>query len=451
MQKFYFATALAALCSMSAMAQNGIDAFSPVSTTPLAIPAHLEKAISQEGLCLNGFQPQQVIAATATEPGVMNFENVEFNESELWYLGDMMGNGGAMYYLFLSNCGISDDGGAEGEGEFCYFLISTTAPTSLSNLVLPAMEYTSSEDFSAGTFSYKYSKYQHCVYYDPGDGSQALGAYVFKNMTGTLNVTECTTESIKVSYDVNAENWAYDNDGAYVLFNNGHLTANYDGALTVKNNDPSAYPTYPGDANPTDLTLGGRISTSTNYTDLSMTLYNCPVDEGGFVAGAGDLLNVELLVNNAENPISVDNLVGEYTYQDMMGGGLAPGHYLGGVWYEMYGSYYPLGTCLAHVNDNYNYDAVALAVDGTIKITALDEENVLIDFDLTSAEGNKITAQWAGSLYDNSAAQGTGAFAGTPCDITAIKNINASANTTRYFNLAGQPVSKEYRGLMIKK
>jgi len=449
MKNLYFAMAVASFCGMNAMAQNGIDAVRPVSNTPMQLPAHLEQAITAEGFRLNGFQPQ-LVSATATDPGVMNFENVEFTESQLWYLGDMMGDGTAFYYLFLSNCGITSEGGAGGEGEFCYFLINDVAPASLNDLKLTAMEYTPSEGYGAGTYNSKYSSYQHCVYYDPGDGSQALGAYVFKYMTGNINVSECTSEQISVSYDLNAENWAYNESYEYVLFNNGHLTANYQGALTTKNADPSAYPTYPGDASASDLTLGGRMTSSTNYVDLSMTLYNCPVDDGGFVAGAGDLLNVELLVPVAENPIATENLVGTYTYQDMMGGGLAPGHYLGGIWYEMYGSYYPLGTCLYHINDNYGYDAVALAVDGTITISALDEQNILIDFDLISAEGNRITSQWAGSLYDNSAAQGTGAFAGTPCDITAIKSVKAEGEAC-YYNLAGQRVGKDFKGLMIKK
>lgn len=448
--KHLYTTALAAVLSTAAMAQNGIDAIRPVSNTPLSLPAHLEQAITAEGFRLNGFQPQ-LVSATAVEPGVMNFEDVEFNESQLWYLGDMMGNGTGMYYLFLSNCGISSEGGAEGAGEFCYFLITTEAPSDLNNLVLPAGEYTATDDYTVGTFSSKYSSYQHCVYYDPGDGSQALGAYVFKYMQGTITVAECTTEQISVSYDINAENWAYDSDYAYVLFNNGHLTANYQGAITVKNADPSAYPTYPGDAEVSDLNLGGRATTGSSYTDLSITLYNCPVDDGGFIAGAGDLLNVELIVPVTENPIAVENLVGTYTYQDMMGGTITPGHYLGGIWYEMYGSYYPLGTCVYHINDNYGYDAVALAVDGTITISALDDENILINFDLISAEGNKILCQWAGSLYDNSAAQGDGAFAGNPCDITAIKQITDTTTEARYYNLAGQRVGKEYRGLMIKK
>lgn len=90
--------------------------------------------------------------------------------------------------------------------------------------------------------------------------------------------------------------------------------------------------------------LSGRYSVMSTYGNYSIALLNCPLDDEGFVVGAGELLNLELLTNPSPT-MDINDIAGEYTVTSVLEGPYNPGSFLSGTLYEVMTDYYlPMGT-----------------------------------------------------------------------------------------------------------
>ena len=96
------------------------------------------------------------------------------------------------------------------------------------------------------------------------------------------------------------------------------------------------------------VNMGGRYQTDYNktYGMYTMALFNTPIDEGGFVDGAGEVINLSLITKYTEH-MDINNLAGEYTVADVINGPYEPGKFLSGTLYEYYGMMLPMGTNLS--------------------------------------------------------------------------------------------------------
>lgn len=200
--------------------------------------------------------------------------------------------------------------------------------------------------------------------------------------------------------------------------------------------DINAYTPFEGDIELPKLNPSGRYTEG----DYSIAFYTDGLlDEDGWIVDAGYLLNTELFVEEVA-PMNIDMLAGTFTPNDVMTVGPMPGTFGQGLWYDFYGNYVAILTSLCEYDENGEVTNVALATDGTIKGTRIDESTFRLEFDLVSAEGRKITGVYEGDLKaaisdfsDPSAVKGI-----DNSDRISVANGNIIAPAgARVYNLSG--------------
>lgn len=311
--------------------------------------------------------------------------------AEFYYMGDVLGNGTGVYSLYLSNQPM--DKGMPTETCQMARLEIIGTPTDESNPELCTGTFTvvtelTFETAVEGTLVAEDSDVLDVFPY-PGDPSQGLVAYPFSPTEGTLTIEK---EGDDYSISFNMEVALYGDDDE-VLFSDSSACT-YQGPCTYV--DIYAYTPFDTDVTLPELRASGRY---TDGGDYSISFYTDGLlDDEGWIVGAGYLLNAELFVEDV-SPMDVNNLVGTFTPWDVMQDGPKPGTFGEGVWYPIFGSWYvAIMTSLTEYDQYGQSGKVALAIDGTIIGTKLDETTYRLEFDLTSAEGYKVTGTYEGDL-----------------------------------------------------
>lgn len=145
--------------------------------------------------------------------------------------------------------------------------------------------------------------------------------------------------------------------------------------------------------------LSGRYTNGTSYGNYSLCFYNVPLDDEGYVVGAGQLVNVELLTEPG-TPMDIANIAGEYVIADVENGPYNPGTFLSGVNYYYYGMYFPMGTYLSFYDESgYSTSEIGFATGGSVKAT-VDGENVTFDLNVEVEGGHKFTMNYTAKASD---------------------------------------------------
>lgn len=294
-------------------------------------------------------------------------------------IGFYYGNG--QYFTCLSTDSLSPNGGATKAGQRSVIFYALGKPSlSSKNAILPSGRYVSSTSQEDGTLY---------------DGKSYLYASVATAGDSTLDLST-------VYLDKGAEaNVEYNSDGTYTIdfkgrstkadnmdFENIHCVFN--GTIPYANKDAAYYETFTEDVNFQPTGFSGGYSNSSDYGDYTLSFYNMPVDDEGFTAGAGDLVNLELLTDTS-SVMDLSKLVGTYTVASSLEGPYEPGHWLDGVNYYYYGMYMCVGTYIcSYDNQGYATNHRDFAKSGTITISdAGDQLHVVCD--LTLEGGHKLT------------------------------------------------------------
>jgi|GEM_PF-6265164 len=142
-----------------------------------------------------------------------------------------------------------------------------------------------------------------------------------------------------------------------------------------------------------DLNVSGRYTGG----DFNIAFYTVPLDDDVFIIGPGNLLSTEFFTDDVR-PMDLDLLCGTFTPVDVMTDGPIPGHFMQGLWYDMYGTWFAIGTALSVYKEDGSL-LTGLAVNGTITISREGDDSTVV-FDLVTPENNTITGSWTGPIAD---------------------------------------------------
>lgn len=330
------------------------------------------------------------------------YEGLVADSVAAWYYGDLAGSGTSTFYIFLSTNGITSGGIPTGPGQMVQVMIFADPLEDADNIVLPEGTYSivgeDEVEYAAGEVYTGYTSFVD-AFYDPDDptNTEDLFGYQYEaGDEGSVVISKAADGTYNISVDMNFI--LYDSE-TYEEADSKHVTMTYSGAVGYTDEDASKYtPVEDGYEMSIPNASGRYTEDGYGYGNYSIAFYSDNMlDEDGFIVDAGDLLNIELLTEPVQ-PADYSLLPGTYTVQDFYGGVYTPGHFISGCWYNMYGSYFAVGTALTV----YTYDGelVGLFSDGTITVTDKGDGIYRFDFDFTTPEGAHLTSAWEGVLKD---------------------------------------------------
>lgn len=279
-------------------------------------------------------------------------------------LGNYYGNG--EYLAHISDAPMDADGLPTQVGQYVVrFYAFADKSVNSANAILPSGRYVSSQSFEKGT-----------IFDDKG--------YLFVWICTAIENGEPQVKS--VYFDKGATvNVVYNSDGNYDIDFKGSVSADsaasagfqnfrmkFHGPISFYNQDPSYYEKLTEDVVMVPEQLSAGYSNAEGlYGDYSCTFLNCPLDTSGFVIGAGELLNLELLTEESAT-MDLTKLPGEYTIASI--DAATVGNFVEGVLYSYYGMYFPLGSYYETFDENGAETKLkGFVKGGSVKVTQVDE------------------------------------------------------------------------------
>lgn len=165
----------------------------------------------------------------------------------------------------------------------------------------------------------------------------------------------------------------------------------YTGKLAFVNKDPSSYTPLATDVKVDNVKLSGRYLANgdKSYGNYTLTYYNCPLDADGFVIGAGQMINFELLTPYSEH-MDISKIAGTYDIViPTPDAKYVAGKFIGGLWTEAYGMYMAIGTYYTELDKNGISTCYGLASEGTVTVT-VDGTKITLVSNLKTADGHKM-------------------------------------------------------------
>lgn len=298
-----------------------------------------------------------------------------------------MENGTGVYQLFLSNMPL-DKGLPTAPGQMARLEIIGDVTDSDNPELCTGTFTVKATDGEVGSIRADYSMLLD-VFMHPEDPSAGLVAYTFMPTEGTLTIAK-EGDTYTINYNITAE--LPDSETGEILFTE-NSKCSYTGECPYV--DIYAYTPFDEDVNLSNLLASGAYFPGGDY---GITFYTPGLlDDEGFVVASGYTLNAELFVEDV-SPMNLDDLVGTFTPNDVDANGPVPGTFGQGVWYNVIpGMYAGIYTALTQYDETGSIMRVGLAKNGTITGSKVGDDYKIV-FDLTSAEGHKITAEYVGDL-----------------------------------------------------
>lgn len=264
------------------------------------------------------------------------------------------------------------------------------------NAILPSGRYDSSVGLKIGGLfdGVNAMDLLYCTGID-GDGPKG---YEWHMTSAVANVTYNSDNTYNIDFRCLIDNDEARDKG----FEHTHVV--YSGPLTFGNEDPEYYEMLSSDVVMVPTAMGGRYENSPGaFGFYSLSFFNTPVDNEGFVVGAGELLSLNLFTADG-SPMDISKLEGTYTATSYMSGPYTPGTFADGVMY----SGMPTGTCYQTFDEQGNSTKVyGFVKSGTITVTRNGSQFRFV-CDLTTENNHKITMDYTGdesTIIDQSVSQ----------------------------------------------
>lgn len=361
----------------------------------------------------------QLDSITFTDPVTYDFEQEATYATSIYY-------GNRQYNLRFSDKPMANGLPTEvGQMILRVYPIAPDPVNSSANCNLAAGRYEANKSFE--NYSLYLGDSWFCVLYCTGFEDGAPQGYVFPLSHGALNVSYNADGTASLDF----KGGFAEPNATLGNIQNIHVT--YHGTVEYDNQDPKAYKTLTEDMNVNVVNMGGRYQTDYNktYGMYTMALFNTPIDEGGFVDGAGEVINLSLITKYTEH-MDINNLAGEYTVADVINGPYEPGKFLSGTLYENYGMMLPMGTNLSFYDEKGNQiNKYGFAKDGSIKVS-VDGDKITFSGDIETENGKHFTFNYTGSAsaisdYTVSSAPANNIFSKTTEVVTPAGKLNVGA------------------------
>lgn len=308
--------------------------------------------------------------------------------------------GSGQYCVHLSDKPLNDNGLPTEVGQimFRFLAIAPKPTTEIEMIALPEGIYPASDTGAEYTiYRTDFDYFLDCI-------MGCLGFDASGNPTGwARDFADCTVEV------------SYKGDNCTVAYYGDLITESdeepykkvcciYNGPkIECINEDAAKYDKLSKDVTlvPTDFT--GLYYGQGVYT---LTYSNTPIDEEGYVAGAGEHLNLELITYYSAETMTVSDLVGTYSVHPITSTtGPTQQSFISGVYTKNpdQGTYMPMGTYYTTYDANgYSTKMYGLAVDGTVTIS-ISGTDIKVVGDIITESGNHVKINYASpvtNIYD---------------------------------------------------
>lgn len=322
---------------------------------------------------------------TFTEPVTYDFEQEAAYASSIFY-------GSRQYVLRFSDKPISSKGLPTEVGQMILrvYPIAPDPVNSSVNCNLAAGRYEANKSFA--DYSLYLGDSWFCVLLCTGFENDEPQGYQIPMSHGVLNVSYAADGTA-----------SFDFKGGFaepveLLGNVQNIHLTYNGTVEYDNQDPKAYQMLSEDVNVDVTGMGGRYEADAEggFGMYTMALFNTPLDEYGYVIGAGEVVNLTLVTEYSEH-MDISTIAGEYEIADVINGPYEPGKFLSGTLYDYYGYLIPMGTNLSFYDENgYAINKYGFATGGTITVT-VEGNNVTFVGDVETENGKHFTFNYTGS------------------------------------------------------
>lgn len=179
-----------------------------------------------------------------------------------------------------------------------------------------------------------------------------------------------------------------------------NIRCRFDGELPFSNIDPARYTPPSKDITMVPHNFSGTYSSSSTgqYGTYSFTLYNTPVDQYGFISGAGEVMGLTLLAPYSAK-MDINKLVGVYDLfvESKAGSTYTPPAIIAGMYKYSYGIYMPQGSYYSRYNENMQLDLLGLFTKEQISITQEGEMIKLVG-EMITIQNKRVKIDYTGPI-----------------------------------------------------
>lgn len=333
------------------------------------------------------------------------FGNVKSTATLAWYFGYDGALDADLIVLSLCNAGLDEYSAMPyGEGELLRLYLYTEKSEvgdgpDMQNVVLAPGTYTLKEE-AEGAFDLLGGDYGSIYAISTEEGWMGIG---YESGTVTVSLEDG-------EYDITANLVIADGEGSKVR-------GTFKGQLEFADLT-DGYIHFDSDMNEVMTGHSGGIYPGDGvYNDYTMTFYNCPLDESGWIVGAGYIFNSELFFDVAGGDYS-----GTYTPNPDWENGYANYTYLPGFVMDLYGMKMPVGTYLSEYDESGSLVRIGMVVDGDMSVSIKDGVLKMSGV-FTTDKGHEITVSYEGpeNLTDMTGGMSTSSMTVKPAPKPAEK------------------------------
>ncbi len=308
-------------------------------------------------------------------------EEVTMTDGWIAYYGDFYQNRVGYFMVAMSSGPISKSGlPTRVDDKAIHLFLGDAVSLDGDNAMITPGVYRISDAHEKGTVDSYNSRFMLATEIQGGEATQG---YTFKFVDGTVTVDHDADGVYTIVADMRIERSGVEEN----------IKCSYQGKLAFSNIDPARYNPLTEDVNMIPHAMSGNYSKDSQgaYGIYNFAIYNTPVDNGGFINGAGELICFTL-ISPYSDKMDLDKLAGTYDNVIVSAPGVTytPFAFLAGMYESFYGSYMPQGSFYCHYDDALQMDVLGLFVKGKVEVTK-EGDNIRLKGDMLTVQNKRVT------------------------------------------------------------